>query len=228
MRGDAGARPEAEAALHVSPRIEERQRSLEVAQAGRDLSEEGEARAVNELPVHLEGRVLLRLGQLDQLAAELGRPVELAAVEVEGGEAADDGSSLRRIAGLAGERERPLVVLLDLLGVAADRQQAPCEAGAQRDLLARTLRARGDGREHRKEVVRELDRRVVPAATVVKTPTSAPATPTSRDRSPCFDPVAPGRSRRLSISTASRSACLVSVGRHWRRLRRLSIASWTK
>jgi hypothetical protein len=130
--------------------------------------------------------------ELEQLAAERRGPVELAAVEVEAREAPDDRGALRGVSRLAGESERPFVVLLGLLRVAADGEQAAGEARVKRDLLAPALRRRRNGREHAEEIVRELDRSVVPTARVVERPESL------EQRIEAFgvgrlDPVAPRR-----------------------------------
>jgi hypothetical protein len=136
----------------------------------RDVPQEGDARAVDEVCVDLKGRVAALFGECEQLAAERRRPVELAAVEVEAGEAADNGGTLREIAGLLCECEGAVVDLLGLFGVAADRQQPACEARAQGDLLLQAGRCRGNGGEDAEQVVRQLDRRVIPAAILVEHP----------------------------------------------------------
>src|SRR5215211_8337866 len=144
-------------------RIEEGDRPLDVLHPAHDLSEEGDARAVDEFGVNLERRVAVLLREVEQLPTERRRPVEFAAVEVEAGEAADDRSALREVAGLLREREGAVVGCLRLRGVAADGEQPAREARAQRDLLLEAGRRRRNGGEDAEQVVRELDRRVIPA-----------------------------------------------------------------
>src|SRR5512132_1456284 len=152
------------------PRIEKGDGPLDVLQPDHDVPEEGDARAVDELGVHLKRRVAALLREVEQLATKRRRPVELAAVEVEAGEAADDRSALREVAGLLREREGAVVGGLGLLGVAADSEQPPRETRAQRDLLLEAGRRRRNGGEDAEQVVRELDRRVIPAAILIEHP----------------------------------------------------------
>jgi hypothetical protein len=69
-------------------RVEERDGSIQVLEAGTNVAAEGDARPHQQMPLHLEARVLLLLGEIQELAAEGCCLLELAAVEVEAGETA--------------------------------------------------------------------------------------------------------------------------------------------
>jgi hypothetical protein len=69
-------------------RVEERNGSIQMLEAGNNVAVEGDARPHQQMPLHLEARVLLLLGEIQELAAGGRCLFELAAVEVEAGEAA--------------------------------------------------------------------------------------------------------------------------------------------
>jgi hypothetical protein len=69
-------------------RVEERDGSIQMLEGGKNVTTEGDARAHQQMPLHLEPRVFLLLGEIQELAADGCCFLELAAVEVEAGETA--------------------------------------------------------------------------------------------------------------------------------------------
>ena len=135
-----------------------------------DVTERDEVRADAQVPLRLERGILLSLGELEEPPPDREALVEVAAVQVEAGEAPQQGKGIRGHAGLVELGQRIRVDVLDLLGVSADRHEPAREARPHRDLLGGALRRRRRRREHGEQVVRELDRSVVPAAVVVQRP----------------------------------------------------------
>src|SRR5262249_1686531 len=128
VRGHTGARPEAKTTRRIAHGIEELDGAVEVLEAVLDPAHEGSRGPEQEMSFDLEARIVLLLGQVEQLAPHPCRFLELAPVEVEGGEAAEDREEPRHLPELLTELERADIRLLDLLRVATDRQQAPREA----------------------------------------------------------------------------------------------------
>jgi hypothetical protein len=96
-------------------------------------------------PLHLEARVVILPGELEQLAADCARLVELSAVEVERGQAAQHRKPSRELSDVLGECERTLERLFRLLRIAADREEPSGDAHAKRDLLLGAIRRRRNG-----------------------------------------------------------------------------------
>jgi hypothetical protein len=69
-------------------RIEESDGSTQVLEPSGNVAAEGDARPHQEMTLHLEARVLLLLGEIQELAAHRRCFFELATVEVKAGEAA--------------------------------------------------------------------------------------------------------------------------------------------
>src|SRR5918998_1733103 len=113
VRRDAGVRPQPEAHLAVAAGVEQRDRPFEVLQPEAGLAEERERGAEQEVPLDLDARILSLLSELEHLTSEVGRLVELAAVEVEAAEAAKHGELSRDRGRRPREREGTVVQLLD-------------------------------------------------------------------------------------------------------------------
>src|SRR5262245_1662971 len=172
--------------------VEERDRPVKSVEAGRNVAEEGEARAEHDLSINLLANIVVSLGELDQLAADPCCLVELAAVEVEDREAAQDRKSLGYLSHILGQRQCSAVGLLHFLRVTADRHQPSREARAQRDLVTRAIRRRRYGIEYMEEIVRELDGSVIAAAGIVQCPERVDE-PVQLLEITGLDPVPPGR-----------------------------------
>jgi hypothetical protein len=119
-----------------------------VIEAARYVASKGDARAQHKLPLHLEADVVLLFREREELAADGRGSVELAAGEVEAGEAAQHRKSSRHLPRFVREPERPLVDLLHLLCVAAGRHEASGETRVQRYLLMSALRRGRNRRKH--------------------------------------------------------------------------------
>ena len=126
-------------------------------------------RAPHQVPFDLDARIVLLLRQRQHLASDVGRLVELAAVQVEGGETAQDREPLRHRR-LARQGERLPVHPLGLLRVATEREEPAGEAHPERDLVVDAVGGRRRPREHLQQVVGQSDSAVVPPARVIQRP----------------------------------------------------------
>src|SRR4029453_1487216 len=185
------ARAETEATRMMLKRVEESDRSIQMAESRRRIAEKGETRTQDDVAVHPETDVIFLFGQLEKLVSERRRLVEFASVEVERGGAAQHGETPWPLPDFLGEVECPAVCLFHLWRIAADRDQPSRQARLQRDLLACAVRGRWSGRERSEQVVREPDCSVIPTASVVEHPERVEKTVELFEVSR-LDPVSPG------------------------------------
>ncbi len=149
-------------------RLEQRDRTVKVAETLLEPTGEHERRTQDEETVDPHARVVLALGQLEDLAAELVGLVELGPQEVQAGEPAQDREMLAILATSFEQVERALVGVGDLRSEAPGRQERPSEAHPQGDLLPDELGRRRRLGEDGQQVRGELDRVLVPAARLVQ------------------------------------------------------------
>ena len=163
---------------------------LQMVHARLEAVEHGQTGPEHQVPFDLRARVVVALGQTQNLFSCPSALLELGPVDVEGGEPAQDGEQLWHLSLAFAELQGAHVRVLDLLRVALDRQQHPGQAGLERDLLEDALRRRRGRRQKVEQIGGERHRCVVPTPRVVEQP-QAVGEPSDLLEIPLRNPVAP-------------------------------------
>ena len=114
----------------------QRNRPIEVVEAGPQIGEEHQRRAHDEVPVDQHPRIVLAFGEREDLPTQRHHLVELGAEVVQADQPSEHGELLARVRAAFEQVHRAGQGVLGFGGVALCRDQGPGQARSQRDLLA--------------------------------------------------------------------------------------------
>ena len=133
-----------------------------------EIGEEGHVVSQHQMPLDAHPRIVLALGEGQDLLPHSCSLLEVTHVDVKAREPSENRKQLGDLSLSPTQVQGAGVRLLDLRRAALDRHERPGEADLQHDLLLGALRCRGSGGDDAQQIGGEADHGLVPPARIVE------------------------------------------------------------